>query len=65
MLRKKYVCLRWGAYIERLISDILIIKLVHLVVGDVRVALVYLQLNPNRENNKYVENKFVLPGPLK
>ncbi|KAH9307273.1 hypothetical protein KI387_035184, partial [Taxus chinensis] len=45
-----------GAYIERLISDVLSIKLVSLAMGDIVAALVYLQLKPKMENNKYVED---------
>ncbi|KAH9315154.1 hypothetical protein KI387_023781, partial [Taxus chinensis] len=36
---------------------------VRLVLGDAEATLVYLQLKPKLENNKYVENEFTLPGP--
>ncbi|KAH9319013.1 hypothetical protein KI387_020782, partial [Taxus chinensis] len=41
---------------------VLSIKPVRFPVGDVRAPLVYLQLKPKLENNKYVENEFALPG---
>ncbi|KAH9301126.1 hypothetical protein KI387_012709, partial [Taxus chinensis] len=49
-----------GGCIERLISDVLSIKLVLLAMGDVGAALVYLQLKPKMEYNKYVEDEFTL-----
>ncbi|KAH9324188.1 hypothetical protein KI387_004366, partial [Taxus chinensis] len=33
--------------------------------GDIGAALVYLQMNLNMENNKYVEGEFALPAPPK
>ncbi|KAH9318042.1 hypothetical protein KI387_019811, partial [Taxus chinensis] len=33
--------------------------------GDTRYVLVYLQLKPKLENNKYVENESAFPGPPK
>ncbi|KAH9306819.1 hypothetical protein KI387_011223, partial [Taxus chinensis] len=31
-------------------------------VTDIGAVLIYLQLKPKMESNKYVENEFVLPG---
>ncbi|KAH9306821.1 hypothetical protein KI387_011225, partial [Taxus chinensis] len=64
-LRKKYVYLGWCAYVERLIYDILSIKPISLEVGDIGLGLVYLQIKPNMENNKYVKGEFTLPAPPK
>ncbi|KAH9320753.1 hypothetical protein KI387_015392, partial [Taxus chinensis] len=54
-----------GAYVERLILDILSTKLISLVVGAIGAALVYLQLNPKVDKNKYVEGEFTLPASPK
>lgn len=64
-LRKKYVYVGWGAYVERLIFDVLSIKPISLVVGYIRAVPVYLQLKPNMENKKYVEGDFTLLEPPK
>ena len=57
--------LRIISYTERIISEVLNINPISLVVVDVGAALVYLQLNPKIENNKYVENEFVILEPPK
>ncbi|KAH9325486.1 hypothetical protein KI387_005664, partial [Taxus chinensis] len=53
------------AYIERLISDVISMNLVTLAIGDNGFMLVYLQIKSRLENNKYVENEFMLPRPPK
>lgn len=54
-----------GTYVERLIYDVLIIKPISFAVGEIRAALMYLQLKLKMENNRYVEGEFTLPTPLK
>lgn len=37
-------------------------KPISLAIGDSGVTLIYLQLKPRMENNKYVDNEFMLLG---
>ncbi|KAH9321810.1 hypothetical protein KI387_016449, partial [Taxus chinensis] len=48
-----------------MISDMISMKPVSLVIGDSGAMLIYLQLKPKLEGNKYVENEFALLGPPK
>ena len=64
-LRKTYVYLSKSAYIERLIFDDINMKQMILAIGKSGASLVYIQLKPNLENGRYVENEFKLPGPPK
>ncbi|KAH9318072.1 hypothetical protein KI387_019841, partial [Taxus chinensis] len=59
-LRNEYVYPSRDAYIKSLISNVISMELVSLAIGNSGAALVYLQLKPKLENNKYVENEFTL-----
>ncbi|KAH9310236.1 hypothetical protein KI387_038147, partial [Taxus chinensis] len=64
-LRKKYVYPGRSTYTRRIILEVLNMKHVSLAVADLVAELVYLQLKPKMENNKYVEGEFALPAPPK
>ncbi|KAH9302140.1 hypothetical protein KI387_013723, partial [Taxus chinensis] len=60
-LRKTNVYPERTSYVERIISNVISMNLVRLEIGDIGSMLVYLQLKPKLDNNKYVKNEFALP----
>ncbi|KAH9300164.1 hypothetical protein KI387_011747, partial [Taxus chinensis] len=64
-LRKTYGYPGRNVYNENNISDILSTKPETPAIADIGATLIYLQLKPIMENNKYMENDFALLGPPK